>query len=325
VLPFLYVMVALGIDTLWRVRSALGLAALAVVAGVSLWALQFYFSTYEKSEYRDMTAFLRSRFEPGEAVVLESPRQHLLAKYYLPSSMPIYPVPEVELPAFAPMDAPRIVPQEVDGYLQDLLRRHGGIWVSYSAENEVDPAEVVQSYLAAISYNEDCWLWVGARLCHYLVPETVTPALSTKPGIRFGTDLSLNAVQVATYESSPGNRYLLVALDWSAALHPAVDYKVTLRLQDQNGSVASQTDNFPIGSLLPPTAWNQGDEKTGYMTLAVPAGLAPGDYSLAVGLYDPATLQPMPASDATASPGRLTPLARVRISSDQSLTYLTPH
>ena len=71
---------------------------------------------------------------------------------------------------------------------------------------------------------------------------------------------------------------------------PDADYKVSLRLTDADGVPVSQSDNFPIGPLLPPTTWGAGDRKPGYQALAVPAGLEPGQYELTLSLYDPSTL-----------------------------------
>ena len=61
------------------------------------------------------------------------------------------------------------------------------------------------------------------------------------------------------------------------------------RLIDNDGAVVAQRDEFPIGALLPPTTWNAGDAKPGFMALSLPADLSPGDYRVVVGVYDPAT------------------------------------
>jgi hypothetical protein len=79
-----------------------------------------------------------------------------------------------------------------------------------------------------------------------------------------------------------------VQLDWLAARKPSVDYRVTLRLLDAAGEVVAQRDEFPIGPLLPPTTWNEGDAKPGYMALVLPGELAAGEYRLTVDVYDPA-------------------------------------
>ena len=72
----------------------------------------------------------------------------------------------------------------------------------------------------------------------------------------------------------------------------------------RQGGRARQRDDFPIGPLLPPTTWNAGDAKPGYLALPLPADLPPGDYTLTVGVYDPA------GGAALADP---LPIARYRL------------
>ena len=99
-------------------------------------------------------------------------------------------------------------------------------------------------------------------------------------------------MQIARLDALPGEEaHLLVELDWLAADRPDADYKVSLRLTNSDGVPVSQSDNFPIGPLLPPTTWGASDRKPGYQALAVPVGLDPGQYQLTLSLYDPSTLE----------------------------------
>ena len=65
-------------------------------------------------------------------------------------------------------------------------------------------------------------------------------------------------------------------LDWLAEHKPTIDYRVTLRMEDANGQVVAQRDDLPIGNLLPPTTWNEGDDKPGYMALPLRRNAAAG-------------------------------------------------
>lgn len=78
-------------------------------------------------------------------------------------------------------------------------------------------------------------------------------------------------------------------LDWLAEQKPTVDFRATLRLLDESGNVVVQRDEFPIGTLLPPTTWNAGDAKPGYMVLPLPETLPAGEYTVTVGVYNPVT------------------------------------
>ena len=226
--------------------------------------------------------------------------------------MAIYPVPEVTLPALWPVTAPPVVPEQVDGYLRSILAGHDDLWLVLAGEDEVDPGEFVQTYLTAAAYRHDCHDWLNVRLCRFISPERVRPAWSSRLDVRFGEEMRLNGAAVSLPGPAGDEPALLVGLDWEAAKKPAADYKVTLRLLDGAGQVVGQEDGFPIGPLLPPGTWNAGDQKPGYMTLPVPAGLPAGEYTIALGLYNPAAPDLVPLTGGPAQVPGMLRLARVR-------------
>jgi len=294
ILPALYVLAAGGIVWLGRQSRLLGTAGAGLALVPALLGIQYYFGPYVKSEYREMAAFLAANRDADEAIMLYAPRQHLLAKYYLPEVAGFATAPAVELPPFWPINAPPVMPEEMDGVVQELLRGHPALWLVVTAEDEVDAGEFVPKYLTAVAYKETCWEWLDVDLCRFLSPHFVTPSATAAPDARFNDELVLTG---ASLMAPPANAlddgYLLVQLDWLAEQKPSLDYRVTLRLVDNGGAVVAQRDEFPIGTLLPPTTWNAGDEKPGYMALPLPESLAPGEYQVLVGLYDPDTGAPI--------------------------------
>ncbi len=78
---------------------------------------------------------------------------------------------------------------------------------------------------------------------------------------------------------------------------PSIDYTVSLRLVNEAGESVAQRDAMPVGTLLPPTTWAEGDEKPGYMALQQPPELGPGKYTLQVQVYDPTTVTPVAGID----------------------------
>jgi hypothetical protein len=121
--------------------------------------------------------------------------------------------------------------------------------------------------------------------------------VSTAPSLLFGGDLRLERAAAALYAPRGTPLSLLVELDWLAERAPGLDYKVSLRLLAPDGRSVAQADEFPIGTLLPPTTWGSGERKPGYLALALPnqADLRPGAYPLVVSLYGPASLATVPA------------------------------
>ncbi len=159
-----------------------------------------------------------------------------------------------------------------------------------TAENEVDAGEFVPKYLTAVAYKEECWTWLDVYLCRFVSPDWHAGGMVSTPAASFGGELRLErAVVRRVDELSLQRRYLLVQLDWLAEQKPTVDFRVTLRLLDEPGNVVVQRDEFPIGTLLPPTTWNAGDAKPGYMVLPLPETQPAGEYTVTVGVYNPVT------------------------------------
>ncbi|MFN2164739.1 MAG: hypothetical protein ACK2U9_00580, partial [Anaerolineae bacterium] len=313
VVPFAYLLIALGIYAAWRWWRPAGFAGVLLAGLVAGLGLYSYYGAYQKSEYREMASYLTAHASAEDAIVLEAPRQHLLAKYYLPSSADIYPMPAIDLPDYWPVTAPPVLPEEADQQLRSILEGHTRVWLVLSGEDEVDPGEFVERYLAAIGYPSNCRRWLDVRLCEFVNPNRVSPQRTTPLDVRFEGGLNLLGVDLALGEVGPEGRPLYLLAKWQARENPAADYKVTLRLLDGNGALVSQIDGYPIGPLLPPTTWAAGDEKPGYLVLPLPATLAPGRYRLVLGLYDPAAGELEKFSGAAADVNGLLELAEVEV------------
>jgi hypothetical protein len=270
------------------------LALIMVVIGTDVLALQYYFGPYRKSEYREMIAYLENRGDSQqEILLLEAPRQHLLAKYYLPTAWQAHPMPTIALPAYWPVTAPPIVPEDEDDRLQAWLSQYAGLWVSYTSEAEVDRGEFLAKYLTAVSYREHCTQWLDVRLCHYVSPHHLSPIKIEVTPTLFGGELALTGAQGAQYHPSAETTSILLQLDWFAQQKPTVEYKVALRLVGADGSTVYEANDFPIGPLLPPTTWNAGDVKPGYFALRLPATNADERYRIELSLYDANSLAPI--------------------------------
>jgi hypothetical protein len=86
-----------------------------------------------------------------------------------------------------------------------------------------------------------------------------------------------------------------------------------VHLADANGAVIAQHDGAPAFGTYPTSAWKPGEAVVDVHDVQVDA--PPGEYSLLIGLYDPATLERVPAFDAQGkrlSEDRV-PLARITI------------
>lgn len=109
---------------------------------------------------------------------------------------------------------------------------------------------------------------------------------------RFGPALRLHGV---TVRQSGGS--ITVTPSWDVRGRLEHDYLVFVHLFDTAGKRVAQID-IPPGGALPPTgAWEPGQQIAVPLPLALPPGLAGGEYRLVMGVYDPATGARLPLGD----------------------------
>ena len=79
---------------------------------------------------------------------------------------------------------------------------------------------------------------------------------------------------------------LLVTLYWRAERAMSADYSVFVHLLDANGNLVAQHDGAPQNGDAPTSWWQPGDLIADPHQVIVPADLAPGQYTLEIGVYD---------------------------------------
>jgi 4-amino-4-deoxy-L-arabinose transferase-like glycosyltransferase len=94
-------------------------------------------------------------------------------------------------------------------------------------------------------------------------------------------------------EASPASDLLRVTLVWQALRTPDVSLKVFLHLYgaEDDFTVYGQHDSLPAYGAAPTTGWLLGEYIQDEHVLPLDPNWPPGDYRLAVGLYDEPTLQ----------------------------------
>lgn len=98
----------------------------------------------------------------------------------------------------------------------------------------------------------------------------------------------------------PGEN-LPLTLYWETNQTPRASYKVFVHFIDGNGVLRTQQDSIPRRGELPTNRWFPGEYITDEYTLALPNDLAPGEYRMAVGMYDEATGVRVPLTDANGA------------------------
>ena len=78
-------------------------------------------------------------------------------------------------------------------------------------------------------------------------------------------------------------------------------YKVFVHVVDASGAVLAQQDGEPVGGFTPTTRWLPGEIVVDAHEVRLPAGLAPGSYTVLAGMYDFQTMRNLEARDEAGS------------------------
>ena len=108
--------------------------------------------------------------------------------------------------------------------------------------------------------------------------------------LRRSVDVSYSEViQLSGYRWRTVGATLELTLRWRTVAPPHTDYKVFVHLLDGEGQLAQQYDAAPCNWLCPTGQWQPGELVLDQASIPV-WGLVPGEYRIAVGLYDVSTL-----------------------------------
>ena len=123
----------------------------------------------------------------------------------------------------------------------------------------------------------------------YMLPDQI--AINEGTAVLLHRSLGLqygDAITLSSYRTWTTGSDLTVALHWQAVAAPIAEYKVFVHLLAADGAIVRQYDALPCNWACPTSGWQPGQAINDEATLLL-AGLPPGTYSLAVGLYDAAT------------------------------------
>jgi len=125
------------------------------------------------------------------------------------------------------------------------------------------------------------WVWQGE-------PAPFAPQSEHPLSARLGDAVELVGYDLPPADSGyrPGESVQLV-LYWRAVAEPTQDAKVFVHLYDPSGEIVTQADQRPYHGTRPPYTWAPGETLDDPYALTLPSDLAPGRYTLGVGMYDP--------------------------------------
>jgi 4-amino-4-deoxy-L-arabinose transferase-like glycosyltransferase len=144
--PPFYLLLAWGIDGLWRRRRAAGIVLLALLIGIFAWMLpQHYHGRYLRDELQSMVRTLEVYARPGDTVALVSGNRYPVFDYYY--SNPSRGGAELS-PTYLPSGVNELTAENVAQQLGPLLDEHERIWLAQVETSLQDPDGLSRSWLA---------------------------------------------------------------------------------------------------------------------------------------------------------------------------------
>jgi len=280
---------------------ATGLAVFLVGAALVSVRNWFYDPAFSKAQWREAAAAVRAARSADEPVLLVSGHAWPAWDYYAPD------IPVVRLPALDVLDVNATLGFETGATLQAALAGKPAAWLVRWQDEVADPSGFVVNYLerAGEKGAEVGGFWQLKVDRWQLRPDATYP---TRPepqhadGANFAHKIALTG-----WDDPAGGK---ITLYWRALNPIDRDLKASLVLEDASGAEVGRWDGRPSGYDYPTQRWRPGQELFGVYPL--PEGIAPGDYTLTVALYDdtePSGLDIMDVADNPAGKrARLGPL-----------------
>lgn len=305
--PAWWLLVAAGFVFLWRWRSAVGVASVALITIIFGASLGDFYSTprYPADDYRPLMAEIAARAAPDDVLLASYQWQLGFYEAYLPADLrpQIFPVPQ-----WGKVWGTDEITMRRD--LSVLLAEHTLWFPAHQSLGHLweDRAETV---MADIGFPAEL-RWVNPNTKLSVVGKTVpvSPVLT----INFKNQLQADIALPATLSAESGRGIFPVQIEWTALVDNLPDYFITLKLVDEAGEIWAQRDSTPRARQISFADMASGEKLTDRHGVWVSVGTPPGEYRLTLRLTDPQSGQPVDIFGAQGQPkGVDAPLATVSI------------
>ncbi len=167
----------------------------------------------------------------------------------------------------------------------DIVRRDFSIRVPADARSEILFRAVVASATVEI----------GAVRVQDIARVTSVPDITHQMSARVGDSVEFLGYDVQPTRPRVGDT-LRLTLYWRALKMMDTSFTVFTHVIDANNQIAAQQDSVPARGARPTTGWTPGEVITDVYQIVL--NVPPGQYEIAIGLYDAATGARLPVSDA---------------------------
>jgi mannosyltransferase len=333
--PAFYVVLGAGLVWLWRrSRVIAAIATCAWLAAVSVSVYAFWEAPeFRADDLRGATAFLESRWRPGDVVLVN-------AGYAYPALLtywkgPVQPLTRLTSDLPPPATDARLVAVltgELDGdsnlgwgdprsdffamgsaealdKVRLLFERFPRVWQYRIYDTVSDPDGRLREALILDGRAIEDRAFAGEANMRVqgFVPLLGPDWEPDAPFVRYapGLDLQWEALR----EAVTAGQSIYPVLTWRAEEAPGIDIATSLRLVGPDGITWAQpVDERPLGELFAAHEWEAGQTARQPLALEVPLGTAPGEYTVELLVYDPTTGAPWPPDNGGAVPAQ-TPAA----------------
>ncbi|MBI2865620.1 MAG: glycosyltransferase family 39 protein [Chloroflexi bacterium] len=287
IVPAYYLLAAIGLVVLLsrgRLRILAGVASLVLI-GIWGYSLHnYYFSEkYSRDDHRSAVEYIRRNALPGDLVVLDANFDSVY-RYYARDELPW-----VRFPEFFPPDN-----KATEAALARTVPDFQRVWLVMWGDYYVDPDRVVQRWLDSHSFRLDGRSFHGPITVYgYLASSPVLegmPQPQNRVTADFAGQLSLVGYD-RQIEEAPANRRIHLTLYWQAEQTMAVNYSIFAHVLNAAGQMVGLGDSQPVNGYLPTTVWQPGQIVRSGLDVWLRPGTPPGDYRVAVGVYDQGTMR----------------------------------
>lgn len=180
--------------------------------------------------------------------------------------------------------------------ISGLMFLHYGSNVSVGGVDIYQVAELHKHYATFLCYLDSKGLFKTLP-----VDKDSTQFVSPSTPVKFENSIYLDRVEIASTSPRPGNDLVLL-LYWRAAAPPRKDYTIFAHLIDAQGKIVSSLDTQPRRGLLPTSSWRINYLIPDGLALTIDPGIAPGTYTVELGLYELASMQRLALIDKDGLP-----------------------
>jgi len=289
--PAFFILLAGGIAMWLRShRGARIVAAVGLTTALGIFAsgvgLIYADSPLAKDDFRGAAHFVQRNIASDETVLLLSGHFFPVWAYYYSGSWT--PLPDIPI-----LDLNWTLNYSVADTLNQALANKHGAWVIHWQDQVIDPNGFVTMLLDQAGQQEPTpAAFEGVKVSHYRWD--TPPHFSAQPDIAQPINARCGPIELLGYTQITDT----IKTFWQANAKTNQDYRVALRLLDEQGNLWGKWDQPPTTFLYSTSYWKPGEVLFGQYPIPAIPGTPPGRYRLNLSVYDEQSSQPANCTNA---------------------------